>query len=107
SDAGQLRVSDALRARVEVRLHNLLDPAIPSPEGAGWDAIVCRNVLLHCTDDSVPVIVARLETALAPAGTLVLGASDPRPVPRARAPQESRPRSERPPARRSTLPPPS
>ncbi|UJR80105.1 CheR family methyltransferase [Sandaracinus amylolyticus] len=73
------RVSAELRARVMLRVHNLLDPPLLAPGGGGWDAIVCRNVLLHCTDESSSRIADQLASAVASHGVVLFGPGDPRP----------------------------
>ena len=73
--SGGARVRAALRERVTFVQHNLVDAPLTAPDG-GWDAIVCRNVLIHWTPRQARALVPRLRGALAAAGTLVLGAAD-------------------------------
>jgi chemotaxis protein methyltransferase CheR len=68
-------VNHALRQRVTFGVHNLLAPAL-TIEG-GWDAIVCRNVLIYFSPETAAQVIERLVGALAPDGLLFLGASDP------------------------------
>ncbi len=84
---GSWRVREALRRRVIVRRHNLMDAP---PLLGRFDAVVCRNVLIHATDAGAGAMWARLTQALAPGGELVLGASDLIPV-RLRAASEPPP----------------
>lgn len=90
---GCMQVEPVLRERVELRVHNLLEPAPVAPVSGGWDAILCRNVLLHCTEEASATIVSRLTGALAPHGILLLGPGDRRPS--------------QPPPRPSRVPPPT
>lgn len=97
SESGLQHVTGSIRERVDLRLHNLLDPAPAAPSAGGWDAIICRNVLLHCTDEACAAISTNLERALAPHGVLLLGPGDPQPSGgRARASWIPRPPSSRP-----------
>jgi chemotaxis protein methyltransferase CheR len=74
-DSG-LAVGDALRGLVGFRKHNLaLDPA-PTPGDEPFDLIACRNVLIYFDADAVERVIELLEAALAPEGTLLLGAAD-------------------------------
>lgn len=68
-------VNHALRQRVSFGVHNLLEPAL-TVDG-GWDAIVCRNVLIYFSPETAAQVIERLVDALAPDGLLFLGASDP------------------------------
>lgn len=76
-DEGTWRVRDELRRWVLVRRHNLMDEP---PALARFDAVVCRNVLIHATDEGAARIAKGLTRALAPGGELVLGASDLLPI---------------------------
>ncbi|AKF07303.1 CheR family methyltransferase [Sandaracinus amylolyticus] len=93
------RVAVELRARVTLRVHNLLDPPLIAPGGGGWDAIVCRNVLLHCTDDSSSRIADQLASSIASHGVVLFGPGDARPSAPIVIPQRAAPRA------RSTPPP--
>lgn len=74
---GSWQVREELRRSVSFRQHNLMDepPAI-----ARFDAVVCRNVLIHATDEGAARMAQGLTRALAPKGELVLGASDLLPI---------------------------
>jgi chemotaxis protein methyltransferase CheR len=75
-DDGGLAVGDTLRGLVRFRKHNLvLDPA-PTPVDEPFDLIACRNVLIYFDADAVERVIDLLEGALAPEGTLLLGAAD-------------------------------
>jgi chemotaxis protein methyltransferase CheR len=68
------RVNESLRAKVEAREHNLLDPT-PKPWG-GFDIVLCRNVLIYFNGARALETVERLLEALAPGGLLVLGGAE-------------------------------
>ena len=67
------RANDALRAMVRFETHNLLDPA---PEPGRFDLILCRNVLLYFDRPTRERAFARLASALAPEGLVMLGAGE-------------------------------
>jgi len=67
------RASEALRRMVRFEAHNLLDP---SPEPGRFDLILCRNVLLYFDRPTRERAFARLSSALAPDGLLMLGAGE-------------------------------
>jgi chemotaxis protein methyltransferase CheR len=67
------RANEALRAMVRFETHNLLDPA---PEPGRFDLILCRNVLLYFDRATRERAFARLASALAPDGLVMLGAGE-------------------------------
>jgi chemotaxis protein methyltransferase CheR len=67
------RANEALRAMVRFETHNLLDPA---PEPGRFDLILCRNVLLYFDRPTRERAFARLSSALAPDGLVMLGAGE-------------------------------
>jgi chemotaxis protein methyltransferase CheR len=69
-------VGEELRALVRLRRHNLVSDPAPPLEEARFDLILCRNVLIYFDLASVETVVSKLESALQPAGQLILGASD-------------------------------
>lgn len=73
---GSYLVGEELRRGVRFRRHNLArDPVPPSGE-AGFDLIVCRNVLIYFATAVVARLVTHFERALRPGGILMLGAAD-------------------------------
>jgi chemotaxis protein methyltransferase CheR len=73
SEAGEWRVRDSIRSRVEFRVLNLLD----SFSALGpFDVIFCRNVLMYFDSDTKAGVLDRLSDRLADDGYLVLGAAE-------------------------------
>lgn len=69
----ELRLSNAIRKRVQFRVFNLLD----SYAGLDtFDVIFCRNVLMYFDQQSKQDVLKRLSDALAPDGYLVLGSAE-------------------------------
>lgn len=69
-------VAESLRRLVDFRRHNLVRDTAP-PLGSGrFELIACRNVLIYFDGETVERVIGSLEGALAPRGTLVLGAAD-------------------------------
>jgi chemotaxis protein methyltransferase CheR len=66
-----------IRQQAQFTVHNLLEPPPRSTAPGGkWDLVVCRNVLIYLSQTHSARVLARLQEALAPGATLVLGASD-------------------------------
>jgi chemotaxis protein methyltransferase CheR len=63
------RVDERLARRVRFERHNLLDP----PPPGGFDAVVCRNVLIYFEPEVAAATLLRLAGAVAPGGYLLLG----------------------------------
>jgi chemotaxis protein methyltransferase CheR len=70
---GDWRVSPKLRDRVRFDVRGLIEPP---PHPARFDIILCRNVLLYFTPDMRRLAFSRLAEAVAPDGTLMLGAGE-------------------------------
>jgi len=69
-------VGDQLRSLVRLRRHNLVADPTPPPGELPFDIVLCRNVLIYFGVDTAERVVASLESALQPAGRLILGAAD-------------------------------
>ena len=66
-------VPPEVRARVELRRHNLMtDP----PPLLGAQAVFCRNVLIYFPPEAIPGVLERLVAALAPGGWLFLAPAE-------------------------------
>lgn len=69
-------VDQRIRRSVRLAVHNVLSPA-PRPLVAhGFTLVLCRNVLLHFTPESIQLALSRMSAALLPGGTLLLGAAE-------------------------------
>jgi chemotaxis methyl-accepting protein methylase len=73
--AGGYEISSALRENVEVRRHSLTAEAPPGAPG-GFDAILCRNVLIYLREHEVAGLLARFAAHLLPGQLLFLASSD-------------------------------
>ena len=89
------RIGSAARSLVRFTRHNLVRDPVPVP--GVFDLVLCRNVLIHFDAATAALVHDRLRGAVAPGGTLLLGAADRLCVPAA----ESRPFM--PPKRRSPI----
>ncbi|MGO4735497.1 protein-glutamate O-methyltransferase CheR [Bosea sp. 2KB_26] len=67
------RISEQIRAMVELRQHNLLDP---SGHFGLFDVILCRNVLIYFDVPTKARVMAALAQRLAPDGAFLLGAAE-------------------------------
>lgn len=95
------QVAERVRRLVAFGRHNLVRDA--EPPAAGFDLVVCRNVLIHLDPAATRHAMLLLERALTPRGSLVLGVADrlcvplagaervaARPRPRSRAAERAR-----------------
>jgi chemotaxis protein methyltransferase CheR len=73
---GSYLVGERLRRLVRFRRHNLVLDPIPPPGEAGFDLILCRNVLIYFEQPLAARIIESLERSVPPGGQLLLGASD-------------------------------
>lgn len=72
------RLGPRLAARTRFEHHNLMDKPYPLPRGrAGFDLIVCRNVLIYFTEAAFEQVVESLTARLEPGGVLMLSAAEP------------------------------
>ena len=67
------RVRPELRSRIEFEQQNVMEQ---TPHGAPFDLILCRNVLLYFSLPMRNQVFARLKSAIAPHGYLMLGAGE-------------------------------
>lgn len=72
-DGAEWTVAEPLRRLVRFAQHNLVTDPAPAER---FELILCRNVLIYFDAPAVERVVRGLERALAPGGTLVLGAAD-------------------------------
>ena len=68
-------IARAITDAVTYRQLNLLDQTSVTTLGS-FDLILCRNVLIYFSDETVHRVVTALCRALAPRGRLVVGASE-------------------------------
>jgi chemotaxis protein methyltransferase CheR len=75
----QFQLDDRLRQRVRFEFLNLASDSYPSTANgtAGFDLIVCRNVLIYFDSTSIKRVTNRLFESLSDGGWLVIGPSDP------------------------------
>ncbi|MBX7116017.1 MAG: chemotaxis protein CheR [Myxococcaceae bacterium] len=74
----QFRLVPALKSRASFLRHNLMDRPYPlPPEGAFFDLIVCRNVLIYFTATAFEQVIDGLSERLLPGGALVLSSAEP------------------------------
>ena len=69
------RVSSSLVSTVTYRTMNLLDAGALATLGR-FDLVLCRNALIYFADKTVVRVVSSLARALAPKGSLLVGASE-------------------------------
>jgi|HubBroStandDraft_5_1064220.scaffolds.fasta_scaffold02067_5 chemotaxis protein methyltransferase CheR len=69
-------VGDPLRRLVRYRRHNLARDPLPPLGEAGFDLIICRNVLIYFEASAAERVLERLDHSLRPGGKLLLGAAD-------------------------------
>jgi len=73
---GTYLVGEQLRALVRFRHHNLARGPFPPLGEAGFDLVICRNVLIYFEAPLVERVIDSLGRSLRPGGALVLGAAD-------------------------------
>ena len=71
-------VKPIIRSRVDFVCHNLLTPDLPIQMGRPslWDVIVCRNLFIYLSPETVTDVVRRMSTGLARDGILCLGTAE-------------------------------
>ena len=70
---GGWRAIEQLRKSIRFQVHNILEQP---PHPAGFDIVLCRNVLLYLADEKRRIAFDRLASALAGDGWLMLGAGE-------------------------------
>ena len=70
---GEWLIDPALRGSVRFEVGNVIEPA---PRPGRFDIVLCRNVLLYFAPDMRRLAFNRLAQAVAPDGTLMLGAGE-------------------------------
>jgi chemotaxis protein methyltransferase CheR len=65
-------VAPEARASVELRVHNLLDPAPAGP----FDVVLCRNVLIYFEPSLARDVLARIAASLRPGGWLAVAPAE-------------------------------
>jgi chemotaxis protein methyltransferase CheR len=75
---GVYRVSPRITRRVTFRFHNLVNNAFPPPNDHGhhWDLILCRNVLIYFSRETVQHVINRFASVSAPGGWLFLSTTE-------------------------------
>jgi chemotaxis protein methyltransferase CheR len=73
---GSYLAGERLRALVRFRGHNLARDPIPPAGEAGFDLVVCRNVLIYFEQRLAARVIELLGQSLRAGGRLLLGASD-------------------------------
>ncbi len=71
-------ITEPLRRKIRFFEHNLLGDPFRPPDSpaAGYDLIVCRNVVIYFTNEAKTVLYQRFYEALRPGGILFLGSTE-------------------------------
>ncbi|WP_022929598.1 CheR family methyltransferase [Patulibacter americanus] len=75
-DPAGLRAGATLRSAVTFAEQNLVRDAAPAVAPPGFDVVLCRNVLIYFAPATAARVLDRLQGALRPGGTLIVGAAD-------------------------------
>jgi chemotaxis protein methyltransferase CheR len=73
---GTYVVGPKLRKLVRFARHNLARDPIPPLGEAGFDLVLCRNVLIYFDAPLIERVIEGLERSVRPGGTVVVGAAD-------------------------------
>ncbi len=76
SPTSYFAITPRLKAMVSFQRHNLMMPPPQSPRRAGWDVVVCRNVLIYFKENVVRGVIQKFATSLQSDGYLMLGSSE-------------------------------
>jgi chemotaxis protein methyltransferase CheR len=74
--AGAYVVGPRLRRHVRFARHSLARDPMPPFGEAGFDLVLCRNVLIYFDAPLIERVIDGLERSVRPGGTLVIGAAD-------------------------------
>ncbi len=75
---GRWRLNPGMLDGIRFEVSNLMDEVLPRPRsGSMWDFILCRNVFIYFSRETTDEVIERMVSALAPDGSLWLGAADP------------------------------
>ena len=66
------KISDEIKARVDLKEHNLLERGYPKD----YHMIVCRNVLIYFTEEAKDEVFRKFYQSLAPGGILFIGSTE-------------------------------
>ena len=66
------QISDEVKSRVEFKEHNLLKDTYPTD----FHLIVCRNVLIHFTEEAKDEVFRKFQKSLKPGGYLFIGSTE-------------------------------
>jgi chemotaxis protein methyltransferase CheR len=66
------KIDDSLKKRIVFKKQNLLS----DPFGAGYDLILCRNVMIYFTEEAKGVLYKKFSDALRPDGILFVGSTE-------------------------------
>lgn len=72
----QGRIRDEIVSLVTFVHHNLIAQAAPPPPWSGFDAVVCRNVLIYFSRSEATEVLRRLSRACRPGGYILLSAAE-------------------------------
>lgn len=72
---GRTVIDPAIRARVDFRYANLLDPS-GIPTTPPFDVIFCRNAFIYFSEESIRQVIGQFHKMLAPSGYLFVAAAE-------------------------------
>jgi len=73
---GRFLVAPQIQKRITFSLHNLIREAYPRPKGHLWDIVLCRNVFIYFSHETITSILDRLTDVLNPGGHLFVGGTE-------------------------------
>lgn len=72
---GRTQIDPAIRARVDFRYANLLDPSI-IPSSPSFDVIFCRNAFIYFSEAAIRQVIGQFQKMLTPSGYLFVAAAE-------------------------------